>query len=139
MFINYIICLSHDNNHNSLNNDYYVKSKNDLAYQFYNESVLENLHLMNLLKMLKNPKTNILNNFSKEEIKDIYETMSVAIISTDNKFHFDFIKILENLDFSNFKNKNEKNQATGILIHTVDIGNGLLPYESYMSQAKLII
>jgi len=34
-----------------------------------------------------------------------------------------------------FKDKAEKDLFTGILIHSVDIGNSLLPYDSYINQA----
>ncbi len=52
MFLNYVICISHDNGHQGKNNDYYIKKRHDLAYNSYNKSVLENFHIVNLLKIL---------------------------------------------------------------------------------------
>ncbi len=84
LFLIYFICIVHDNGHEGRNNDYYIKSKHDLAYNSYNESVLENYHIVNTLKLLNDPETNIFSNQSTEKFNKTKKTIISSILATDN-------------------------------------------------------
>lgn len=51
-FIFLLICLCHDNSHPGTNNGYQIKRKTSLSYYFYQKSVLENYHIVQMLRKL---------------------------------------------------------------------------------------
>ena len=71
-----------------------VKRKTDLALMHHNESVLENMHISMLWKILKNnPSLNFLT-FSKNQ-KHTKEMITKLILSTDMSCHFKNLELLQ--------------------------------------------
>jgi hypothetical protein len=128
-----IASICHDLNHDGMNNAYYVNSEHELALIYNDNSVLENMHASNTLRILKKKHTNILENLPAAEYKQMRKVIVSAILHTDMADHFDLTTKLRSLvEEGNFAkdNKTHRDILIGALIHSADLSNPLMPRDS---------
>jgi hypothetical protein len=77
----------HDYKHTGQTNSYHINKQTDLALNYNDNSVLENYHISEAFKVLKNPNCDILSNYTKSEIKLIRRRIVDMILATDMAFH----------------------------------------------------
>jgi hypothetical protein len=151
MFISAII---HDYGHPGLNNNYLIKTKDDLAIKYNDISVLENYHVSAAFKiMLKKPENNIFDEISEDDFKLCRKNIIECVLGTDmtlhNKKYLAFkrrlqtenIKKGENINnlFNNLDpihSYNLKLEFQSFIIHAADISNPTKPLEIYKEWAQ---
>ena len=84
-----VACLGHDIGHPGTNNRFLVQTKHDLALQYNDSSVLENMHARDLFSLLIDENCNILKNIGDYWI--VRKIIIEMILSTDMAKHFDIV------------------------------------------------
>ena len=151
MFVSAII---HDYGHPGLNNNYLIKTKDDLAVRYNDISVLENYHVSEAFNIiLKKPGNNIFENLTEENFKLCRKNIIECVLGTDMTFHnkkfqvfkrrlqTENIKNGENLDKFLFKQDpinayNLKLEFVSFIIHAADISNPTKPLNIYKEWAQ---
>ena len=135
----------HDVGHKGYNNDYQIKMYTDLAITYNDKSVLENFHITETFKLLKNDKLNIFRNTSKNDFSYIRKRIIDMILATDMFYHSRIIALmksrLENKNIKNGENSenivknsgnnlfNEQQEILNYLIHIGDISHNTKKFE----------
>ncbi len=135
----------HDVGHKGYNNDYQIKMYTDLAITYNDKSVLENFHITETFKLLKNDKLNILRNLSKNDFSYMRKRIIEMILATDMYFHSRIIALMksriENNNIKNGENSdkilkdsennlfNEQQEVLNYLIHIGDISHSTKSFE----------
>ena len=151
MFISAII---HDYGHPGLNNNYLIRTKDDLAIKYNDISVLENYHVSEAFNIiLKKPENNIFDQISEDDFKLCRKNIIECVLGTDmtlhNKKYLAFkrrlqtenIKKGENINnlFKNLDPINSYNlklEFLSFIIHAADISNPTKPLEIYKEWAQ---
>ena len=135
----------HDVGHKGYNNDYQIKMYTDLAITYNDKSILENFHISETFKLLKNDKLNIFRNTSKNDFSYIRKRIIDMILATDMFYHSRIIALmksrLENKNIKNGENSenivknsgnnlfNEQQEILNYLIHIGDISHNTKKFE----------
>jgi hypothetical protein len=114
-FIVSAIC--HDYKHTGQTNAFHVNMQTDLALQYNDKSVLENMHVFETFKILNKNSTNIFSNYSKDEYKLIRKRIIEMIMATDMSLH---TKLFSNMKLKLEMLKIEKGNNIEKLIENVD-------------------
>lgn len=77
----------HDFKHPGLNNNYLINSKNYLAIRYNDISVLENMHIAEAFKLIKQESTNIMSGVSFDERKAMRKRIIDCVLATDMAKH----------------------------------------------------
>ncbi|KRX00205.1 hypothetical protein PPERSA_10704 [Pseudocohnilembus persalinus] len=115
--------LCHDVNHTARTNIYEVNSMSKLAIRYNDKSVLEQHHIAQTFKILKNQNSNILKNVQPKELIQIRQQMVNNILMTDNQSHFTNLKQFEKLTplkEVDELNKTDSDLITGMVVHAAD-------------------
>lgn len=92
LFAVFIASIVHDVGHNGLNNTYHINSRSDLALMYNDVSVLENMHVATVFKMLlgdsRERRLDIFENFVEEDTEKVRKLIIKAVLSTDMTKHF---------------------------------------------------
>uniref|UniRef100_A0A6U9XTQ9 Phosphodiesterase n=1 Tax=Pseudo-nitzschia australis TaxID=44445 RepID=A0A6U9XTQ9_9STRA len=87
-----IAAVIHDVGHPGLSNLFLINSKSDLALIYNDVSVLENMHLATVFKLVmgdnRDRKIDIFENFRDEELEAARKLIIKAVLTTDMKKHF---------------------------------------------------
>jgi hypothetical protein len=78
----------HDFEHFAVNNVYLTETKHELALRYNDISILENHHIAASSKIMLANGTNIFENFTKEDYKEIKKKMITMVLATDMAKHF---------------------------------------------------
>lgn len=129
----------HDLGHPGLTNNYQINSSSDLALIYNDKSVLENYHVSEAFKIMRNPECNILEGMELYEYRRVRKRMIEAILSTDMINHAKVQSLMKNrLAVNNIKqgsnqdkivNKNsdtffdDQQEILNFFIHTADISH----------------
>ena len=77
-------CICHDYKHPGLNNNYLIDTNNEIALNYNDISVLENMHISESFKLMyNNPNCNVFEGFDKEKYKIMRKQMILCVLSTD--------------------------------------------------------
>ena len=142
LFFMLIAAVVHDVGHTGLNNNFHVNSRSELALVYNDVSVLENMHVSTMFRMImgenRNPKIDIFENFEDEQTTKARNFITNAVLSTDMKKHFskidaikgiilgaDDIDIMLNSDLP--KNICLRSEVLTFIIHLADISNPSKP------------
>lgn len=87
--------LCHDVAHTAKTNIFEVNSLSKLAVRYHDRSVLEQHHIAQTFKILRQDETNIFKNASTEQFLTIRKYVINDILATDIKEHFNKLKIFE--------------------------------------------
>ncbi len=141
-----ISAIAHDVGHPGMNNNFQINSRSEVALTYHDKSVLENLHIFLLFKILKKPECNIINELKKEDYNIFRKRVIEAILATDMFFHSKLVSSLNNRLFTykeNLKtnpdelliNPNSKTlfddqqEVINLLIHAADISHNTKPFK----------
>ena len=106
-----IAAVAHDVSHPGVNNRYLVNNQELLAMTYNDTSVLENMHSATTFEIMRESKSNLLDNFKKENFIYCRKIIIDMILETDMAKHFDALgkfrtkALFENYDLSNFEDK----------------------------------
>ena len=157
--------LGHDLKHPGQNNMFHITTRSKIAIRYNDKSVLENYHIANIFKLVKNDKFNIFKPFKPEEYRIMRRRIIEGILATDMKKHQKVIGKIRNRA-EVYKIKNGKNfnimfketdanklfdaqqEVLNMLIHSADISNPAKPskisqqwtdkvYEEFFRQGDL--
>ena len=157
--------LGHDLKHTGQNNIFHITTRSKISIRYNDKSVLENYHIANIFKIVKDDKFNIFKPFLPEEYRIMRRRIIEGILATDMKKHQKVIgKIKNKAEVYNIKNGknfnkmfNEKDanklfdaqqEVLNMLIHSADISNPAKPskisqqwtdkvYEEFFRQGDL--
>lgn len=83
--------LCHDLEHPGLTNSYLISSRHFLSLRYNDISVLENYHCSQAFIILNDPKTNIFENLSPSEYRQVRKVIISCILATDMTDHFNIL------------------------------------------------
>ena len=157
--------LGHDLKHTGQNNMFHITTRSKIAIRYNDKSVLENYHIANIFKIVKEDKFNIFKPFKPEEYRIMRRRIIEGILATDMKKHQKVIgKIKNRAEVYNIKNGKNFNkmfnetdanklfdaqqEVLNMLIHSADISNPAKPskisqqwtdkvYEEFFRQGDL--
>ena len=157
--------LGHDLKHPGQNNMFHITTRSKIAIRYNDKSVLENYHIANIFKLVKEDKYNIFKPFKPEEYRIMRRRIIEGILATDMKKHQKVIgkiknraevfKIKNGKNFNKIFNETDANklfdaqqEVLNMLIHSADISNPAKPikiseqwtdkvYEEFFRQGDL--
>lgn len=107
-----ISILGHDVAHPGLTNRFLINNKDDLAIEYNDTSVLENMHCSTIYKILNRSGCNFLENITTEDWQNLRNLIIHMVISTDMSKHFDIlgqfrarVVSLKDLELNNLEDK----------------------------------
>eukprot|EP00899_Mesostigma_viride_P003309 jgi/Mesvir1/1297/Mv03762-RA.2 len=80
--------LVHDFRHPGLNNDFVVKSSDELALRYNDRTVLENFHVAEAFFLMAEPHLNFLDALSADDYKYVRHVVIELVLASDLKRHF---------------------------------------------------
>jgi len=87
--------IAHDLNHPGVNANYLCNTRHELAMTYNDTSILENMHISTLYKVLSDEKCNVFANFSDMEWKEARRVIIGSVIATDMSHHFTMVSELD--------------------------------------------
>ena len=150
----FISAIIHDYGHPGLNNNYLIRTKNDLAIKYNDVSVLENYHVSEAFNIiLKNQDNNIFEKLSEDDFKLCRKIIIECVLGTDMTLHNKKYQIFKRrLQAENIKNGknidnmfmkldpinsyNLKLEFLSFIIHAADISNPTKPLPIYIEWAQ---
>jgi hypothetical protein len=90
-----VAALCHDVGHPGTNNAFEIASESDRYLVYGNTAVLERYSIQITMQLLRNSKTNIFANLSKDKIARARRRIAAGILSTDMACHFVLLKELQ--------------------------------------------
>lgn len=128
-----IAALSHDVGHKGVTNRFLVHSKDDLAYQYNDTSVQENMHSAILFSISKSQSADIFSGISSEDYSYIRKMIIELILSTDMSKHFEILGlfraravILRDLSIQHIE---DKMCLYSVALKSADLGHSAKPLE----------
>ena len=135
--------LCHDLKHTGQNNMFHINTKSKIAIRYNDVSVLENYHIANTFKLMKNDKFNILKKFKPEEYRTIRRRIIDGILATDMANHQKVLNEMKNkIELYNINQGNNFKEIFNVsseklfdaqqvvlnmCLHTADISNPAKP------------
>jgi len=121
----------HDMGHDGRNNAFHTNVQDHFALTYNDRSVLENYHVSQAFRLLKeSPEANLLDALDKEEIVLVRKDMVDSILATDMAHHFRGVETIksyiEKLDLDPADWEAEPAALSALqamLLHAADIGN----------------
>ena len=138
----FLSCICHDYKHPGFNNNYLVETKNPIAINYNDNSVLENMHISETFKLITSDKNcNIFENFDKTNYKKIRKQMISCVLNTDMSFHKNFLDFMNKCIKENNLNENKSDNQSymDLIIHTADISNPTKTFDIYYKWAQLVV
>jgi len=106
-----IAALAHDMGHPGLNNGFLSETGHELALRYNDLSPLENMHCAKLYGITTNPLTDIFQNLSREQYREVRGWCIETILHTDMMLHNAIVKELQMLYQMNTEALNERGEA----------------------------
>ena len=133
--------ICHDYKHPGVNNNYLIDTDNEIALNYNDFSVLENMHVSEAFKLMKtNPNCNVFEGFDREKYKQFRKQMILCVLATDMSNHSSGINFLNKLlSEDNKPENNDKQDYMNLVVHTADISNPTKKFDIYFNWAKLIV
>ena len=142
LFAMLIAAVVHDVGHTGLNNSFHVNSRSELALLYNDVSVLENMHVSTMFRLLlgdtRDRRVDIFENFDDEQTTKARNFITKAVLSTDMSKHFaklnaikgiimgaDDIGVMLSSDLP--KDLNLRSEILTFIIHLADISNPSKP------------
>ncbi|XP_042898223.1 dual specificity calcium/calmodulin-dependent 3',5'-cyclic nucleotide phosphodiesterase 1A isoform X3 [Parasteatoda tepidariorum] len=123
IFATLFAAIIHDYEHTGTTNSFHVMSGSETALLYNDRSVLENYHISQSFRLLKDEEHCILNNLSKEEFREFRALVIDMVLATDMSSHFQQIKTMKSLlahsDFSSM----DKAKVLSLMLHCCDISH----------------
>lgn len=155
----------HDFKHPGYNNGFLINSKSPIAFQYngmfificIDKSVLENYHVAEAFKLLKNESLNIFEKLETADFKHLRKRTIEAVLSTDMMNHSKLVGIITSRLFLQIKESEKPLSLSQVLegkkelnlfeiqqdyinfiIHSIDIGHAAKPFKLEYKWAELV-
>ncbi|RNF25798.1 putative cAMP phosphodiesterase A [Trypanosoma conorhini] len=124
----------HDYNHPGVNNNFHVRTQSYNAILYNDRSVLENLHVSSVFELMKNPRFNILENFSEDQRREFRETVIEMVLATDMGLHGKYIAQFKRRlgEHASFTEREDQNLALAMTLKLADVSNCSRPLDIYL-------
>ncbi|XP_054719508.1 dual specificity calcium/calmodulin-dependent 3',5'-cyclic nucleotide phosphodiesterase 1-like isoform X2 [Uloborus diversus] len=123
IFATLFAAIIHDYEHTGTTNSFHVMSGSEVALLYNDRAVLENYHVCQSFRLMREEEHNILNNLSKEEYREFRSLVIEMVLATDMSSHFQQIKTMKTLlchsDFSSM----DKAKVLSLMLHCCDISH----------------
>lgn len=147
----------HDYEHPGVNNNYLIKTQNDLALIYNDSSVLgriffsieirhfsvleENHHSSSVFKLLRDKRLNIWSNMSADEYRTFRSLVISLVLATDMANHASIIERMSTYLFLKETNGSSMDSKTFLqmILHTADISNAAKPWSIYLQSTEKIM
>mmetsp|Transcript_46727 Transcript_46727/g.108976 ORF Transcript_46727/g.108976 Transcript_46727/m.108976 type:complete len:887 (-) Transcript_46727:124-2784(-) len=90
-----VAAIGHDLGHPGVNNGFLSEVGHELALQYNDQSVLENMHCAKLYTIIGNREANVFENLTKEQYKECRKVVIETILHTDMMGHMAMVKDLQ--------------------------------------------
>lgn len=138
-----IAALGHDAGHPARNNRFLMITKDELAIQYNDISVLEMLHSATVFSIIMNSESNIFQNLTSDQWSLARKMIVEMILATDMSKHFDLLgqfrgkhKVPESFDLTNNELKIE---ILRLIIKAADIGHAAKDIELHEKWCRLVV
>ncbi|XP_022258184.1 calcium/calmodulin-dependent 3',5'-cyclic nucleotide phosphodiesterase 1B-like isoform X2 [Limulus polyphemus] len=128
----------HDYKHTGTTNNYHVMSRSDIALIYNDRSVLENHHLSETFRLLKDQNLNILQNLSRDEYRDFRSLVIEMVLGTDMTSHFNHLKIMKKL-LAHQEFSVDKAKGMALVLHCCDISHPSKEWRVHYHWTKLLL
>jgi hypothetical protein len=131
LFALLVAAISHDVDHQGLNNAFHVKAKTPIGMLYEDRPVLEMHHLATAIRLLEMPDHNIVEGIDSPEDKShFFEFFIKIILATDMDKHFAYIKEFEEVS-KDFDKRNERHRLllAQIIIKAGNVANTTRPFD----------
>ena len=129
-------------------NAYLINTTSELAIRYNDMAVLENHHASICFTLMNEPEVNLLQNFTKKQIRECRQSIIQCIIFTDMNRHSELIRSLkEHYELSwvselsspvfSGDSKDHRLLLRNTIIHCADCSNAVLPELMYRKWATL--
>ena len=139
-------CICHDFKHPGVNNNFLKETKNPLALEYNDASILENMHLAETFKLINSNDTyNIFDKIENNIYKQFRKEMISCVLATDMAFHNNYVNFLKykvddiKKEGKNINKNDDYQNFLNLLIHSADISNPTKPFNIYFKWAKLVV
>ena len=146
----FIAALGHDIAHPGLTNNFHINASTELAIIYNDSSCLENYHCSKLFTILKKEETNIFENLSVNDYKDIRKRMISEILATDMSCHKKVMTMIQTkipqiknnkFEFINDEKesiKREQQCLLDFLIHSADLAHNTKLFDISLKWVELL-
>lgn len=138
-----VAALGHDSGHPARNNRFLVITKDELAIQYNDISVLEMLHTSKVFQIIMKPESNIFANLNHDQWNLARKLIVEMILATDMSKHFDLLgqfrgkyKTPESFLIGN---NDMKVEIFRLIIKAADIGHAAKDIELHERWCKLVV
>ena len=120
--------LCHDVGHQALSSDFYIKTRHELAVQYNDISVLENMHCSMSFNLLRNAKTDFTTQWTEDQWGLFRRTFIQSVLATDMKSHFELTAKMTELKSVPPETLSPEQKKTIYLsiVHAADLANPVM-------------
>lgn len=130
--------MCHDVGHRALNSEYYIKTRHQLAIQYNDISVLENMHCSLTFDLLRS--SDFTTAWSDEQWTTFRKIFIQCVLATDMKSHFELTSKLNNeLLKQGSLNPEQKKVIYQSILHAADLSNPVMPTKACYQWAFRVV
>lgn len=135
-----IACLGHDIGHPGKNNRFLVMTGNELAIQYNDISVLENMHASTIFKIMTDKESNIFSGLRSDKYLICRKLIIELILATDMSKHFDLVSYMRTKynEEADFTNKEIRADTFKLCIKSADVGHAAKSTDLHVKWCELI-
>lgn len=137
-----IATLGHDVGHPGVTNRFLINNKEDLALQYNDNSVLENMHCSTIFSIMKLSGCNILDTLERSDWFAVRNLILSMVLGTDMAKHFEILSQfraralgLKDLDIINFE---DKKLVLTFVIKCADLGHSAKTTDLHLKWSYLL-
>jgi len=129
----------HDMGHPGVNNDFLVKTKNNLAIRYHDRAVLENFHLASAFELMKDTGIQLLeHNLPSPPVASLRNRVVDMVLATDMAVHKRLVEEIDNETTRYSGSDIDKCLLERSLVHLADIGHPLKPVAQHKNWAQRV-
>ncbi|KAI6178565.1 Phosphodiesterase [Aphelenchoides besseyi] len=117
----------HDYEHTGHTNNFHIQSGSQYALLYNDRSVLENHHVSACFRLLKEEDKNIFERLTRDEFRELRNSVVEIVLATDMSTHFVQIKTMKNM--LSLPEGIDKMKALCLIVHACDISHASKPWE----------
>jgi hypothetical protein len=129
--------MCHDVGHRALNSDYYIKTRHQLAIQYNDISVLENMHCSLTFDLLRTTDFTIF--WTDDQWTTFRKTFIQSVLATDMKSHFELTSKINPELTGQQLNPEQKKVLYQSLVHAADLSNPVMPTKACYDWAFRVV
>ena len=134
--------MCHDVGHRGLNSDYYIKTRHELAIQYNDISVLENMHCSLSFDLMRMAPNDFSTSWTDDQWTVFRRTFIQCVLATDMKVHFELTtKVASELSRGQDVScsPEAKKLVSQAIVHAADLANPVLPTKACYQWAFRVV